>query len=130
MNNIKALRTARDWSMEALAQRLAPPTTASTINKLEKGQRKLTEQWLRKLSTALECPVDAIIGDTTPSSVPAGVIDIETLADAIRWARKGLRSKGADPTPESEAAIIARFYDLLALGELNPPDSDESPERA
>lgn len=47
--------------MEALAQLAG--TTASQINKLEKRQRRLTEDWLVKLSQALQCnPEDLLDG--------------------------------------------------------------------
>ena len=47
--------------MEALAQLAG--TTASQINKLEKRQRRLTEDWLVKLAQALHCnPEDLIDG--------------------------------------------------------------------
>ena len=53
-NRIEQLRLDRGWSMEELAQRCVPATTAATINKLEKGQVKLTFEWAHKLSRALE----------------------------------------------------------------------------
>lgn len=47
--------------MESLAQ--LSGTTASQINKLEKRQRRLTEEWLVKLAQALQCnPEDLIDG--------------------------------------------------------------------
>lgn len=43
--------------MEHLAQQVNPPTTASQINKLEKGRVELTESWMRRLANALECEI-------------------------------------------------------------------------
>lgn len=61
MSAIKEMRRRRGLSMEALAQRIG--TTASQINKLEKRQRRLTDDWLVKLSQALQCnPEDLIDG--------------------------------------------------------------------
>jgi transcriptional regulator with XRE-family HTH domain len=51
-NRIEALRLARGWSMAELAARCDPPTLDSTINKLEKGQRKLTDEWKRRIAGA------------------------------------------------------------------------------
>lgn len=39
--------------MQQLAERVKPPTTAPTINKLEKGQLKLTVGWMMRLAEAL-----------------------------------------------------------------------------
>ncbi len=39
--------------MEALAK--LTNTTASQINKLEKGERRLTDQWMHRLAAALDC---------------------------------------------------------------------------
>lgn len=47
--------------MEALAQLVG--TTASQINKLEKRQRRLTDDWLVKLSQALKCSPGDLLGD-------------------------------------------------------------------
>ena len=55
MNKIKALREERGWSMARLAEACHPPTTASQINKLEKGKVRLTVDWMRRLADALEC---------------------------------------------------------------------------
>lgn len=39
--------------MQELAERMNPETTASTINKLEKGQMNLTQGWMMRLAEAL-----------------------------------------------------------------------------
>jgi transcriptional regulator with XRE-family HTH domain len=53
MNRIKYWRDRRGYSMQQLAERVDPETTASTINKLEKGQQKLTQGWMMRLAEAL-----------------------------------------------------------------------------
>lgn len=57
--------------MEALARLV--DTSASQINKLEKGQRRLTDNWLRRLAAALQCnPGDLIDGPpSTRRETPA-----------------------------------------------------------
>lgn len=56
---LRDMRRHRGLSMEALAQLAG--TTASQINKLEKKQRRLTDEWMIKLSRALNCdPADLI----------------------------------------------------------------------
>lgn len=50
-NRIEEIRRAKRMSMDALA--LAVSTTASTINKLEKGQMRLTDKWIGPIAKAL-----------------------------------------------------------------------------
>jgi phage repressor protein C with HTH and peptisase S24 domain len=68
-NRIAHIRHQRGWSMAELADRAN--TTPPTINKLEKGQRKLTDHWLERLSRALDVPMVALLGeDAAPPRVP------------------------------------------------------------
>jgi phage repressor protein C with HTH and peptisase S24 domain/DNA-binding XRE family transcriptional regulator len=60
-NHIHDLRKAAGLSMQALADRAG--TSRQQIHKLEHGERRLTDIWLRRLAGALNCrPVD-ILGD-------------------------------------------------------------------
>lgn len=52
-NNIKQIRLAREMSMAELASRAK--TTQPMISCLESGERKLTLEWMEKLSVALGC---------------------------------------------------------------------------
>ena len=53
-NRIRALRDARSWSQQQLAEAVRPKTTQPTIDRLEKGKRKLTQEWMQKIGVALE----------------------------------------------------------------------------
>jgi transcriptional regulator with XRE-family HTH domain len=66
INRIKELREARGWSMAQLSARLTPPTDASQINKLEKGQRELTIAWMNRIAVALGCEPRDLIGYSVP----------------------------------------------------------------
>lgn len=57
-NRIKALREAQGLSQAALAERMG--TSAAQVNRLEKGQRKLTVPWLLRLGAALDASADEI----------------------------------------------------------------------
>lgn len=52
-NRIKTMREARGWSLEMLAAR--SDTTNQQISALEMGKRRLTVDWLIRLSNALNC---------------------------------------------------------------------------
>lgn len=53
MNPIRTHRAARGWSLQQLAD--AAGTSKSQIDKLEKGERRLTVDWMVRLARALGC---------------------------------------------------------------------------
>jgi len=63
-NQIRAVREARDFSLEALAT--AVGTTNQQISLLETGKRRLTVEWLIRLSTALSCHPWALVSADLP----------------------------------------------------------------
>lgn len=64
MSALREMRRRKGLSMEALARLTG--TSASQINKLEKRQRRLTDDWLKKLARALECNPNDLIDDFMP----------------------------------------------------------------
>jgi transcriptional regulator with XRE-family HTH domain len=64
---VRELRENRGWSMDQLAAKAHPKTTGSQINKLEQGERRMTEDWVRRLAQALGVPAVEIIA---PGSKP------------------------------------------------------------
>ncbi len=53
INSIRAVRKAKGLTLEDVAARCVPPTTAQTIGRLETGARKLTLPWVATISRAL-----------------------------------------------------------------------------
>lgn len=101
MNKIKDLRDARGWSMQRLADACSPPTTASQINKLEKGRIRLTVEWMQRLADALEChPADLLDGG--PAALTPGERELldhyraltERGQDKLRGYAAGIRDAG------------------------------------
>ncbi len=66
---IKQLRVQRGMTMQELAQ--AAGTSQQQIDRLEKGRRKLTIEWVERLSRALEC--DAV--DLLPPNFYRGEVN-------------------------------------------------------
>jgi len=62
---LRALRERAGLSMQALAVRVG--TSAPQINKLEKGERRLTLEWLERLAQALGVELTALFGDGSPA---------------------------------------------------------------
>ncbi len=60
-NNIAALREARGWSRPDLATRM--DTSPQQVERLEKGHRRLTHDWMERAARAFGVEATAIIGD-------------------------------------------------------------------
>ena len=75
-NRIKVLRESRDLSLEALAAKVG--TTNQQISLLESGKRRLTVDWLYRLSKALKCHPWEVVVDDAPK--PLQPKDIQLLS--------------------------------------------------
>jgi transcriptional regulator with XRE-family HTH domain len=62
-NRIKQLREARGWSMRKLAEKVS--TSASTINKLEKGETTLNVHWMERLARIFDVSAAELLGSTS-----------------------------------------------------------------
>jgi|GEM_PF-1726921 transcriptional regulator with XRE-family HTH domain len=81
-NNLQPLREARGWSQEALAARIG--TTGPQINRLEKGQRKLSVEWLLRLCAAFNVSADKIV-NIPLSKVNTSTADPAMLGLVVGW---------------------------------------------
>ncbi len=58
---IREVRRAKGWTLEEVARRCSPPTTAQTIGRLETGTRTVSVAWLNRIAAALEvAPADLV----------------------------------------------------------------------
>ena len=53
INSIRSVRRAKGLTLEEVAQRCDPPTTAQTIGRLETGTRTLSLGWMNRIAAAL-----------------------------------------------------------------------------
>lgn len=94
-NHLRAWRTHRGLTQQALADKVVPVTTANMIQYLEAGERALSLKWLRRLADAL---------DTTPGHLadhdPKDVADAEVFDF---WAQKLDRDQRRQLTRIAEA---------------------------
>lgn len=67
MNRIAELRRLKGWSQEVLAEKVG--AHKMTIHRLEKGETKLTVEWMQKLAHVFECSA-------------ADLLDFAALAEA------------------------------------------------
>ncbi|MDP6951311.1 MAG: S24 family peptidase [Alphaproteobacteria bacterium] len=98
-NHIRDLRQAAGLSMQALADRAG--TSRQQIHKLEHGERRLTDIWLRRLAGALNCrPVD-ILGEWAESATESAADDAAPSPQAFR-----LEAAGAKPMRVDDKELI------------------------
>ena len=67
-NKIRELRKKHGFTLERLAD--AVGTNIAQIQKLEVGERRLTVDWMRRISLALGCNPEDLISDSEPKQVP------------------------------------------------------------
>lgn len=66
-NRIRELREARGLTQEQIAE--AADTTFQQISRLEKGKRRLTDDWMRRLAPVLGVAPGALLVDKPPDIV-------------------------------------------------------------
>lgn len=95
-NNLRAWRLARGMTQQALADKVAPPTTANMIQYLENGERALSLKWLRRLADAL---------DTTPGHLADHLPEQAEVLDF--WSKR---------LDRDELRQLSRIADALKTG--------------
>lgn len=86
-NNIRKLRSERGLTLEQLAD--AVNTNAAMIQKLEVGERRLTHQWMIRISGPLNCSPEELISNGAHSMLPilgtlkSGLITMNNTADKL-----------------------------------------------
>lgn len=109
-NRLRAARKARRLTQAQLA--LRAETTLQQISRLERGERRMTIDWVQRLARALGCPVSEILGPTLEVSALDSVT-VRGAVEAGRW-RGDPDWPDADrypaPVPEDPRhAGVARF---------------------
>ena len=76
INSIRGLRRAKGLTLEEVAARCVPPTTAQTIGRLETGTRTLSLGWLNRIAAALDVePRELVRMNEEEAIAIAAVID-------------------------------------------------------
>src|SRR5689334_15208724 len=75
ITRIREVRRARGFTLEEVAQRCDPPTTAQTIGRLETGTRTVSVGWLNRIARALGVEAQDLVegGETSELKVAATV---------------------------------------------------------
>jgi transcriptional regulator with XRE-family HTH domain len=133
-NRIKQLRQARGWSMRKLADKVS--TSASTINKLEKGETTLNVHWMERLACVFDVSAAELLGSASDQAgFQADAIPHEQSQDEPKLAltetqvlyevkTKALDQRGIMPgallvVETAKASVTAIADGDLVIAELN-----------
>ena len=128
MNRVREWRRRKGLSVAELAR--LTRTTASQISKIERGQRRLTVEWLGRLAPALGCRRQDLLppeeeprelGGATPA------VDRELLRRMMRVLERHLKDEKRDLPAErmlDSAFVLHDFTLLRSAGESEdiPPE--------
>jgi transcriptional regulator with XRE-family HTH domain len=100
-NRIRELRVARKLTMATLADRVG--TSEQQISRIERGHRRLTDDWMRRIATALDVhPFELLMPDAQDvHRSPQDLQDVEILRV---WRR----------LDQGERRMVAKFLESLA----------------
>ena len=115
MNRVREWRHRRGLSIEELARRSR--TSPSQISKLERGERRLTLDWMSRLAKALSCRREDLLpndAEVAPASGAGGPLDRELLRRMGRALMKHLREERQELSPPRFLETAIALHDLIA----------------
>ncbi len=74
ITRIRDVRRAQGLTLEDVAQRCDPPTTAQTISRLEVGTRTVSVKWLNRIARALGVQASDLVDLPESGSVPVAAL--------------------------------------------------------
>jgi transcriptional regulator with XRE-family HTH domain len=74
ITRIREVRRARGLTLDDIARRCDPPTTAQTIGRLETGTRTVSVGWLNRIAKALGVEAENLVGGGTRAELNVAAI--------------------------------------------------------
>jgi transcriptional regulator with XRE-family HTH domain len=74
ITRIREVRKARGLTLEEVAARCVPPTTAQTIGRLETGTRTVSVKWLNRIASALGVQASDLVDLPESEAVPVAAL--------------------------------------------------------
>ncbi|RJF90770.1 helix-turn-helix domain-containing protein [Sphingomonas cavernae] len=100
---IREVRRARKLTLEDVARRCNPPTTAQTIGRLETGTRTVSVGWLNRIADALGVTAADLVRLPDRADLPvAAILD----ADGVHAPRHATIVTPPQPAPDLVAVIV------------------------
>jgi len=122
-NRIREWRQKRGWSLQQLAE--ASDTTRAQIDKLERGERRLTVDWMVRLAKPLDClPADLLPNgaQTAAAPDPTRLIPVRSAARGGGEQEMFLQDGPIDHRPcPGFVAHVRDAYAIYVVGESMTP---------
>lgn len=113
--NIKRLREERGLSLQKLAARCVPNTSRQQIDRLEKGDRPLTVEWIERLAAALGVdPAEIVAGERGEFTLTPQVASVAARAVAR------IVLKGAEPDPATVQVLALVLTEMIETFAAHP----------
>ena len=120
---IREVRRARGLTLQDVAARCTPPTTAQTVGRLETGTRTVSIAWLNRIATALGVEAAQLV--RAPEQQMPGIIALLGLEGATA-PRSAQIATLPHPGPDGLAMLVEtsvgeyRHGDVVWLDRLDP----------
>ncbi|MBC2778350.1 helix-turn-helix domain-containing protein [Parasphingopyxis marina] len=111
---IREIRKAKKLTLQEVAERCAPPTTAQTIGRLETGMRTVSVAWLNRIADALGVEASDLVRLPEQGDLPVAAI---LSAEGAQAPRHETRLAPPRPTPGMVAVQAA-----TGIGDYRPGD--------
>lgn len=111
-NYIRQIRKERGVSQEELAARISDDATGATISRLESGRMALTLDWMVRIASALQVPVQDLIAE---GASPVRLVPVIGQISAGNWQEAVNEPIGTVPIPAEAAGPKA--FALKPLGD-------------
>jgi transcriptional regulator with XRE-family HTH domain len=114
MNRVREWRRRKGLSIEELARRSR--TTASQISKLERGERRLTVDWMTRLAKGLGCRREDLLpneAENPARPTPGLPLDRELLRRMARALTRHLQEEGLTLSPQRFLETAMALHDLI-----------------
>lgn len=120
---IREVRHAKGMTLQDVAERCAPATTAQTIGRLETGRRTVSIAWLNRIAAALGVEAAELV-----RAPEQAVLDIVAVlgADGVAAPRQAQIASLPRPAPDGLTMLVDsscgeyRYGDMLWLERLEP----------
>jgi transcriptional regulator with XRE-family HTH domain len=132
ITKIREVRRARGLTLDDVARRCDPPTTAQTIGRLETGTRTVSVGWLNRIAKALGVEAEDLVGGGTRAELQVAAVIGPTGAAAPR---RTLIVVPPRPKDEQIAVLVSggigdyRGGDELWCQSLEPADYSKALNR-
>lgn len=101
VSRIRKIRESKQLTLQQVAERAR--TSHQQIQRLEKGERKLTVEWLQRLADALDTTVSDLLGSSGDVTVP--IIGWVGNGEVVTFDESG--ELGSTEAPTSDEGVVA-----------------------